>query len=130
MTEPKEDKRKRKVPILKRLLAKVMYSPSGCWIFTGCKIKSGYGKIAVTRSKPAFAHRVAYQEMKGEIPEGMLVLHECDNPSCVNPEHLFLGTDKDNWTDARQKGRNYPSPQQTPNYRYVNRYYVLSKTDR
>lgn len=89
-----------------------------CWIFTGTRIKSGYGKIAVTRGKPAFTHRVAYAEFVGPIPAGMNVLHRCDTPACVNPKHLFMGTQKDNWLDARKKGRNYPTPQQTPNYRH------------
>jgi hypothetical protein len=109
-------------PVVERIMDKVRKSESGCWIFTGCKIKSGYGKIAVTRSKPAFAHRVMYEQVVGEIPEGYVVMHKCDNPSCVNPEHLSVGTQKENWLDARAKGRNHASPQVTPNYRYVNHY--------
>lgn len=116
-----------KRPILERLLAKVAKQENGCWVFQGCKLKSGYGKIARTRGKPVFAHRVAYEEMIGPLPNGLYVLHKCDNPSCVNPEHLFAGTPKDNWLDARAKGRNYASPQVTPNYRYV--HWVLSKKD-
>lgn len=113
-------------PILERLLAKVVRTSAGCWEFGGARLSSGYGKIALTRSKPVFTHRIAYQEMIGPIPEGMRVLHKCDNPPCCNPAHLFLGSDKDNWLDARAKGRNYPTPQQTPNYRYVH----WSKADR
>ena len=105
-------------PILDRLLAKLVISSSGCWEFQGCRLKSGYGKISVTRSKPAFAHRVAYEQMVGPIEDGLFVLHRCDNPSCCRPDHLFLGTAKENWNDARAKGRNFPTPQATPNYRY------------
>lgn len=105
-------------PIEIRLMAMVSKHENGCWIFTGCKIKAGYGKISLTRSKPVFAHRVSYEKFVSEIPDGMNVLHRCDNPSCVNPDHLFLGTQKENWLDARSKGRNYPSPQETPNYRH------------
>lgn len=106
-------------PIAERLMEKVHRDENGCWIFTGTKTPGGYGKIAVTRSKPASAHRVSYEQFVGPIPDGMNILHVCDTPSCVNPEHLRAGTQKENWDDARQKGRNYPSPQQTPNYRYV-----------
>lgn len=108
-------------PVIDRIMAKVSINDNGCWVFMGCKIATGYGKIASgIRNKPIFTHRASYAALVGEIPIGMRVLHRCDNPSCVNPEHLFLGTAKDNWLDAREKGRNYPNPQQTPNYRYVN----------
>jgi hypothetical protein len=116
----------KKRPILDRLMDKVVKSESGCWLFVGCRVKSGYGKIARLRGKPVFAHRVAYEEMVGPI-DGSYVLHRCDTPSCVNPEHLFLGTAKENWLDARSKGRNYASPQMTPNYRYV--HWIASKKD-
>jgi len=109
-------------PIKDRLLSKVEKLDNGCWFFTGAKLSSGYGKISVTRSKPGFAHRVSYEVFNGQIPDGYVVMHTCDNPSCVNPEHLVAGTQKQNWLDARGKCRNYVSPQQTPNYVYVNHY--------
>jgi hypothetical protein len=117
----------KKRPILDRLMDKVVKAESGCWLFMGCKLKSGYGKIARTRGKPVFAHRVAYEEMVGPIEAGSYVLHKCDNPSCVNPDHLFTGSAKDNWLDARSKGRNFAAPQQTPNYRYV--HWIKSKKE-
>lgn len=106
-------------PIIDRLMEKVDKHPDGCWIFTGAKIATGYGKISDRRSHAVFAHRVSYAHFKGPIPPGLKVLHQCDNPSCVNPDHLSVGTQKENWLDARAKGRNFAKPQITPNYRYV-----------
>jgi hypothetical protein len=67
-----------------------------------------YGQVRVG-DKMEKAHRVAWEKAYGAIPEGLCVLHKCDNPPCVNPEHLFLGTHKDNATDREAKGRgNHP----------------------
>jgi len=76
---------------------------TSCDIFQGCKDKNGYGwQRALGERK---AHRVAYAKANGPIPRGMLVCHRCDNPRCVNPDHLFLGTNQDNVDDMMQKGR-------------------------
>lgn len=75
-----------------------------CWVWTRGKSTSGYGRFWImgeTRS----AHRIAWELTNGSIPEGMCVLHRCDNPPCCNPAHLFLGTQADNTEDKRQKGR-------------------------
>ncbi len=75
-----------------------------CWNWIGSKNDAGYGKLWFT-SKFWLAHRFSYTIHCGEIPAGLLVCHHCDNPSCVNPEHLFLGTQKDNMIDCGSKGR-------------------------
>lgn len=75
-----------------------------CWEWVRYKDADGYGKFTYNkRQRPA--HRIMYQLEKGEIPDGMLVCHSCDNPSCVNPNHLWLGTVKDNSEDMVKKGR-------------------------
>ena len=77
-----------------------------CWVWTAAIDKCGYGYIGLGPGKGmGKAHRVSWQLHKGGIPEGLCVLHKCDNPSCVNPEHLFLGTQKDNAVDRELKGR-------------------------
>ncbi|MCL4296410.1 MAG: HNH endonuclease [Anaerolineae bacterium] len=75
-----------------------------CWIWTGAKSKHGYGRFKVER-RLVLPHRFAYEVTYGSIPDGYLICHRCDNPSCVRPDHLFLGTYKDNAVDAYLKGR-------------------------
>ena len=74
-----------------------------CWIWTATK-SAGYGTIGIN-GKTHLVHRVAYRNMVEPIPNGLFVLHKCDNPLCVNPDHLFLGTHKDNMKDRVSKGR-------------------------
>lgn len=79
-----------------------------CWIWTAGKSHNGYGKIEITGNgfkRTERAHRVSYQQFVGPIPKGLLVLHSCDNPSCINPDHLFIGTQKDNIRDREDKKR-------------------------
>lgn len=77
---------------------------SGCRLWTATKNKKGYGQLTIA-GKRAWAHRVAYTLAHGEIPYGLQVLHKCDRPSCINAEHLFLGSNADNHADKIAKGR-------------------------
>jgi hypothetical protein len=88
---------------IKVLLSKIK-KVNGCWEFVGRKNSAGYG--AFTHYHLKSAHRFSYFVFKGEIPKGMFVCHRCDNPSCVNPKHLWLGTHKDNYKDMILKKRN------------------------
>lgn len=76
-----------------------------CWRWRGGQVKDGYGVFRFPGGKKAGAHRVAYELAHGPIPEGMLVLHRCDNPVCVRPDHLVLGTHQDNMRDRARKRR-------------------------
>jgi hypothetical protein len=79
--------------------------PNGCWIWTAAVDGGGYGNFALHKGRFVKAHRLAYEMMVGQIPEGMNVLHRCDTPRCVNPSHLFLGTQADNMADMVSKNR-------------------------
>lgn len=81
---------------------------SGCWLWTGGKHGRGYGGLhcgGKVFRKYLQAHRVSWELHHGPIPDGLWVLHKCDNPICVNPDHLFLGTRQDNMGDCAAKGR-------------------------
>lgn len=84
-------------------------SEDGCWLWTGAKDGGGYGILQIATNIREKAHRWSWQTYyKQNIPKGYQVLHHCDNPSCVNPRHLFLGTNQDNVTDKMRKGRFNP----------------------
>jgi hypothetical protein len=89
---------------LSRFLLYMDISTSGCWLWTGGIGTRGYGKFWLD-GRTVQAHRASYILFVGPILPGLLVLHSCDTPPCVNPEHLWLGTDADNAKDRDGKGR-------------------------
>ena len=91
-----------------RFFAK-FHKTEGCWLWTAACSNNGYGRLAFRhRQDFIYAHRAAWLLFKGKIPAGSLVCHHCDIRKCVNPDHLFLGTNKDNLQDCSRKGRMHP----------------------
>jgi len=89
---------------------RVVIAESGCWVWVGEKSPRGYAYTTYQEGgvkKKFRVHRMAYDSLVGQIPDGLLVCHHCDNPPCVNPEHLFVGTNLDNVRDRDKKGRHH-----------------------
>lgn len=87
-----------------KLSERLLESETGCWEFIGARTGAGYGAIWLNGKNRA-THILAYELEKGAIPNGKFVLHECDNPACCRPDHLFLGTHQDNKDDEVAKDR-------------------------
>lgn len=91
--------------LIDRFWSKVRKTRS-CWLWTGALSNHRYGHLKVSK-KTVYAHRLSWQLHFGKVPARKCVLHQCDRPDCVRPDHLFLGTKLDNTRDMYRKGRNY-----------------------
>ena len=102
-----------------RFWSQVNKIPGGCWLWTGCRDRLGYGKMGVIR-KIWLTHRIA-MTLAGHNIAGLCVCHHCDNPPCCNPEHLFVGTLADNNRDRNNKGRtNNPAGEKAGSAKFTN----------
>lgn len=86
----------------------VPVTETGCWLWLGAWNRGKYGLVNRNSRFMGLAHRIIYAANKGEIPKGMSICHRCDTPACVNPDHLFVGTHRENMNDMISKGRNRP----------------------
>ena len=97
-----------RIPLLVRYERHIRRDPGGCWVWTKNVASSGYPQLRVGRpgNGPVLSvHRWAYEHFVGPIPDGMLVLHHCDNKRCSRPDHLYCGTQADNMKDMDERGR-------------------------
>jgi hypothetical protein len=100
-----------KKTLTERFMEKVERLESGCWLWRGATHKNGYGRFRLPKPQQStWAHRAAWVLFRGAIPPGLCVLHRCDNPPCVNPDHLWVGTVADNMRDRDRKGRGLGGP--------------------
>lgn len=95
---------KKKVNSQETFFDRILKEEGGCWLWQGSISKAGYGTLSY-HGKVSYAHRLSYIFVNGPIPDGLHVLHKCDNPPCCNPDHLFLGTHLDNIADMKSKLR-------------------------
>jgi len=99
---------------LNRFKKKYLVSSTGCWEWTGWKNHDGYGFFRYLNKKDIQAHRFSAKHLAGLDIDNKVVCHRCDNPGCVNPDHLFTGTQTDNVKDMERKGRRHSNAIQTP----------------
>lgn len=104
-------------PLWQTLSEMTVVLENGCIEWTGYRDKKGYSRLSV--GGEVLLHRISFMMHNAADVDGMLVCHRCDNPSCINPSHLFLGTAQDNMDDMKRKGRNAPRyGQENPNWRH------------
>lgn len=115
MPESRMEEGLKPVPVVELFLRHVKKTET-CSLWTAFRDKDGYGMASKGNGQTGVrrANRRAWEVFRGPIPDGMLVLHRCDNPPCVNPDHLFLGTNSDNMKDAHAKGRHKTPTQAKP----------------
>jgi hypothetical protein len=94
----------RPISLTKRVFGRIAFDGNGCWVHTNERTAKGYARLDIG-DKHHKAHRLAWELLHGPIPEGMVVCHRCDNPPCVRPDHLWLGSIADNNADMAAKGR-------------------------
>lgn len=92
--------------LFERIFGRVDITSDGCWVHRNERTSKGYARVDIA-SKHHRAHRLAWQLIHGPIPAGMVICHRCDNPPCVRPDHLWLGTVADNNADMKAKGRRF-----------------------
>jgi hypothetical protein len=95
---------RKKISLEERFSEKFRVVDGGCWLWTASKNRGGYGQF-MAYGRPHLAHRISWRIHHGLLPDELHVLHKCDTPACVNPNHLFLGSDADNVQDMLMKGR-------------------------
>jgi len=88
------------------ILSNFTITGQGCWNYNGYKNDCGYGRLRY-KGKKVLVHRLAYQHYVGDIPSTKIICHICDNPACINPEHLYAGTQKDNAQDMTNRNRQW-----------------------
>jgi len=90
-----------------RFWEKVEKIENGCWLWTAATDQKGYGMIGIGATKTYRAHRISYEMVKGKIPDGLQMRHQCHTPACVNPDHLLVGTALQNTQDSIKAGRRW-----------------------